>query len=200
MLSQRLSFKVCHLDIKLHHAYAVSITPYCLFTQEQQSQAVKSAEQGRVVQPSLLKALYKAYGLPYLLLGIIKLVNDILGFAGPLLLNVLIRYLETPPHEPDAAALLGSPDPGWRWHWPPQPDSLGFGLLCAALLGVTSLVKVGVLMLDHQHAFLAQRVAVGVNITVQCMCDQGSVPIGHTKSCFKRLALHMCSLPLFGEL
>lgn len=129
-------------------------------TQEQQAQAVKSAEQGRVVQPLLLKALYKAYGLPYLLLGIIKLVNDILGFAGPLLLNVLIRYLETPPREADAAALLWSPNPEWRWHWLPQPDSLGFGLLCAALLGITSLVKVGVVMLDHHYAFLRPRVLV----------------------------------------
>ena len=116
------------------------------FTQEQQDKAVKSAEEGCVVQPSLLKALYKAYGFPYLLLGIIKLINDILGFAGPLLLNVLIRYLETPPREADAAALSSSPDPEWRWHWLPQPDSLGFGLLCAALLGVTSMVKVGVFL------------------------------------------------------
>ena len=97
-----------------------------------------------MVQPSLLKALYRAYGLPYLLLGIIKLINDILGFAGPLLLNVLIRYLETPVHE---SSSIGSSEPRWGWHWLPQPDSLGFGLLCAALLGVTSLVKVGSLRL-----------------------------------------------------
>lgn len=114
--------------------------------QEQQAKTVESAEKGRVVQPSLLKALYRAYGFPYLLLGIIKLINDILGFAGPLLLNVLIRYLETPPRGTDMALQPGSssPDsPEWRWHWLPKPDSLGFGLLCAALLGVTSLVKVG---------------------------------------------------------
>lgn len=95
-----------------------------------------------MVQPSLLKALYRAYGAPYLLLGMIKLINDILGFAGPLLLNLLIRYLESPVPETDASSSLGSP-PEWRWHWLPKPDSLGFGLLCAALLGVTSLVKVG---------------------------------------------------------
>ena len=111
-----------------------------------------SAEQGCVVQPSLLKALYKAYGLPYLLLGIIKLINDILSFAGPLLLNVLIRYLEAAPREADTAALSRLPDPEWRWHWLPQPDSLAFGLLCAALLGVTSLIKVGVFLLDHQDS------------------------------------------------
>lgn len=123
------------------------------FSQEQQAKAVKSAEQGCMVQPSLLKALYKAYGLPYLLLGIIKLINDILGFAGPILLNLLIRYLETPPREAHAAALSSSAGTEWRRHWLPQPDSLAFGLLCAALLGVTSLVKVGVLMVDHQPVF-----------------------------------------------
>lgn len=91
-----------------------------------------------MVQPSLLKALYKAYGLPYLLLGIIKLVNDILNFAGPILLNVLIRYLETPsePFDHDGHKAAS----GQRWL--PQPDSLAFGLCCAALLGITSLIKV----------------------------------------------------------
>lgn len=111
--------------------------------QEQHAKTVESAEKGRVVQPSLLKALYRAYGFPYLLLGVIKLINDILGFAGPLLLNLLIRYLETPPHGTDAAVQSGSSAPEGRWHWLPKPDSLGFGLLCAALLGLTSLVKVG---------------------------------------------------------
>lgn len=94
-----------------------------------------------MVQPSLLKALYKAYGFPYLLLGIIKLINDILNFAGPLLLNLLIRYLETPPDEQDATPPLTSHSLPWK-HWLPQIDSLAFGLVCAGLLGVTSLVKV----------------------------------------------------------
>ena len=114
-----------------------------LLLQEQQTKTVKSAEKGRIVQPSLLRALYKAYGLPYLLLGFIKLVNDILNFAGPLLLNVLIRYLETPPDEDESLLVLGSHEmPLWRRWWP-QLDSLAFGLLCAGLLGVTSLIKVG---------------------------------------------------------
>ena len=143
----------CCLDIKFHDALKSLQLHAAPFTQEQQAKAIKSAEEGYMVQPSLLKALYKAYGFPYLLLGIVKLINDILGFAGPLLLNVLIRYLESPPRQADAAALSSSPDPEWRWHWLPQPDSLAFGLLCAALLGVTSLIKVGVLMLNHQHVF-----------------------------------------------
>lgn len=109
--------------------------------QEQQTKTLKSAEKGHVVQPSLLMALYKAYGLPYLLLGIIKLVNDIFSFAGPVLLNVLVRYLETPlePLESHAQrALDGRP---WK-PWLPQPDGFAFGLCCAGLLGITSLIKV----------------------------------------------------------
>ena len=113
--------------------------------QEQQAKTVKSAEKGQLVQPSLLKALYKAYGFPYLLLGLIKLINDILNFAGPLLLNMLIQYLETPPDEPHSAPGLDSHGPPWR-HWVPQLDSLAFGLLCAGLLGVTSLIKVAALV------------------------------------------------------
>ncbi len=94
-----------------------------------------------MVQPSLLKALSKAYGLPYLFLGIIKLVNDILNFAGPLLLNVLIRYLETPLQPFDLDPHKAAKGHHWR-SWLPQPDSLAFGLCCAGLLGITSLIKV----------------------------------------------------------
>jgi hypothetical protein len=42
-------------------------------------------------RPSLLRALFNSYGRPYLLLGLIKLGNDALSFAGPVLLNLLIR-------------------------------------------------------------------------------------------------------------
>ncbi len=95
-----------------------------------------------MVQPSLLKALFKAYGLPYLLLGIIKLVNDILNFAGPLLLNVLIRYLETTSEPFDLDPHKAAKGNHQRPWWLPQPDSLAFGLCCAGLLGITSLIKV----------------------------------------------------------
>ena len=115
--------------------------------QEQQATTVKTAEKGHMVQPSLLKALYKAYGLQYLLLGVIKLGNDILNFAGPLLLNALIRYLETPPR-PVHSEATQEPVKGQLWRpWLPQPDSLAFGLCCTGLLGVTSLIKVGTAIL-----------------------------------------------------
>ncbi len=122
--------------------------------QEQQDKTLKTAVKGHMVQPSLLKALYKAYGLPYLLLGIIKLVNDILNFAGPLLLNVLIRYLETPSEPFDSDAQKAASGHPWR-PWLPQPDSLAFGLLCAGLLGITSLIKVDVCAFPSSTALIA---------------------------------------------
>ncbi|GFP93552.1 ABC transporter c family member 13 [Phtheirospermum japonicum] len=44
--------------------------------------------------PSLLKTICLAYGWPYFCLGLLKVLNDCLGFAGPLLLNKLIRFLQ----------------------------------------------------------------------------------------------------------
>jgi len=115
---------------------------FILLLQEQQAKTLLTAERGHMVQPSLLKALFKAYGLLYLFLGIIKLVNDILNFAGPLLLNVLIRYLETPSEPFDLDPHKAAKGHHQRSWWLPQPDSLAFGLCCAGLLGITSLIKV----------------------------------------------------------
>ena len=135
---------VCFLGIKqfwISYKNPWQASGFVLLLQEQQAKTLLTAERGHMVQPSLLKALFKAYGLPYLFLGIIKLVNDILNFAGPLLLNVLIRYLETPSEpfdlDPHKAATGNH-----RRSWLPQPDSLAFGLCCAGLLGITSLIKV----------------------------------------------------------
>ncbi|TYH16570.1 hypothetical protein ES288_A05G126600v1 [Gossypium darwinii] len=43
---------------------------------------------------SLFRAIFSAYGWPYLRLGLLKVFNDFIGFAGPLLLNKLIRFLQ----------------------------------------------------------------------------------------------------------
>ncbi|CAI0420896.1 unnamed protein product [Linum tenue] len=45
-------------------------------------------------EPFLLKAIFYAYGWPYLRLGVLKVFNDGLGFVGPLLLNRLIHFLQ----------------------------------------------------------------------------------------------------------
>ncbi|XP_060078893.1 ATP-binding cassette sub-family C member 10-like [Ylistrum balloti] len=44
--------------------------------------------------PTLLKALHRAFGWEYYLLGILKLIADCVGFAGPMLLNLLVTYIE----------------------------------------------------------------------------------------------------------
>ncbi|KAH9715831.1 multidrug resistance-associated protein 11 [Citrus sinensis] len=44
--------------------------------------------------PSLVRAICCAYGYPYICLGLLKVVNDSIGFAGPLLLNRLIKFLQ----------------------------------------------------------------------------------------------------------
>ena len=43
---------------------------------------------------SILKALNRTFGLEYYSLGILKLLSDLLGFAGPILLNLLVSYME----------------------------------------------------------------------------------------------------------
>uniref|UniRef100_A0A8C9VU54 ATP-binding cassette, sub-family C (CFTR/MRP), member 10 n=1 Tax=Scleropages formosus TaxID=113540 RepID=A0A8C9VU54_SCLFO len=53
--------------------------------------------QTRVVQRSeirLLPVLHKAFGLKYYLLGVVKLLGNMLGFAGPLLLSSLVAFME----------------------------------------------------------------------------------------------------------
>ncbi|KAK3092515.1 hypothetical protein FSP39_003868 [Pinctada imbricata] len=45
-------------------------------------------------QRTLLSALNKAFGLQYYSLGILKLLADLSGFAGPVLLNLLVSYIE----------------------------------------------------------------------------------------------------------
>ncbi|XP_048129679.1 ABC transporter C family member 13 isoform X2 [Rhodamnia argentea] len=76
-------------------------------------------------EPSLFKALYCAYGWSYLRLGLLKVVNDLLGFAGPLLLNKLIRSLQRGSGNVD-------------------------GYVFAISLGLTSIVKS---FLDTQYTF-----------------------------------------------
>lgn len=44
--------------------------------------------------PSLLRALFHPFGWSFLLLGGLKFINDALNFAGPLLLNGLLKYLD----------------------------------------------------------------------------------------------------------
>ncbi|XP_020082165.1 ABC transporter C family member 13 isoform X1 [Ananas comosus] len=74
---------------------------------------------------SLLRAMYYAYGWPYFRLGLLKVINDAIGFVGPLLLNRLISFLQ-------------------------QGSSNIEGYILAFALGFTSLFKS---FLDTQYTF-----------------------------------------------
>ncbi|XP_025846741.2 ATP-binding cassette sub-family C member 10 isoform X2 [Vulpes vulpes] len=67
----------CHLPRRLHPAYLARIF------QAHWQEGVR-----------LWKALYKAFGRHYLALGLLKLVGTMLGFSGPLLLSLLVGFLE----------------------------------------------------------------------------------------------------------
>ncbi|KAL8042899.1 hypothetical protein ABFX02_09G082600 [Erythranthe guttata] len=98
--------------------------------------------------PSLFKAIFSAYGWPYFRIGLLKVLNDCLGFAGPLLLNKLIRFLQK-----------GSTDVD--------------GYVLAISLGLVSVLKS---FLDTQYSFrLAQlrlklRSSIMTIIYRKCLC------------------------------
>lgn len=50
--------------------------------------------QERISKRTLISALMRCFGKQFLLLGIIKLLNDALNFSGPLLLNKLVEFIE----------------------------------------------------------------------------------------------------------
>ncbi|XP_060667308.1 ABC transporter C family member 13 isoform X2 [Ziziphus jujuba] len=98
--------------------------------------------------PSLFRAICGAYGWPYFRIGFLKVINDSVGFAGPLLLNRLIRFLQQGSGNPD-------------------------GYLLAVLLGLTSIFKS---FLDTQYSFhlaklrLKLRSSIMTVIYQKCLC------------------------------
>ncbi|KAM9666204.1 ATP-binding cassette sub-family C member 10 isoform 1-T2 [Trichechus inunguis] len=68
---------ICHLPYRLRPTYLA-----CVF-QEHWQEGVQ-----------LWRALYRAFGQCYLTLGLLKLVGTMLGFSGPLLLSLLVGFLE----------------------------------------------------------------------------------------------------------
>jgi ATP-binding cassette subfamily C (CFTR/MRP) protein 10 len=103
-------------------------------------EAARAAAAGR--PPSLLRAVASAFGWQYLRLGGLKLVNDVLNFAGPIFLNGLLRYLSS-----GAAAAAA---PGLHHQQPAflalagrhlDVGSPTFGTWCAGLLAASLLLK-----------------------------------------------------------
>ncbi|PON77820.1 ATP-binding cassette containing protein [Parasponia andersonii] len=98
--------------------------------------------------PSLFKAICSAYGWPYICLGLLKVLNDCVGFTGPLLLNKLIKFLQQGSGQLD-------------------------GYVLAISLGLTSIFKS---LLDTQYTFhltklrLKLRSGIMTVIYQQCLC------------------------------
>uniref|UniRef100_A0A0E0A5Y9 ABC transporter C family member 13 n=1 Tax=Oryza glumipatula TaxID=40148 RepID=A0A0E0A5Y9_9ORYZ len=74
---------------------------------------------------SLLRAISNAYGWTYLRLGLLKVINDSIGFVSPLLLNKFIKFLQ-------------------------QGSGGADGYILAISLGLTSIIKS---FLDSQYSF-----------------------------------------------
>lgn len=99
-------------------------------------------------QPSLFRAICCAYGWPYMRLGMLKILNDCIGFSGPLLLNKLIRFLQQGTENFD-------------------------GYILAISLGLTSILKS---FLDTQFTFhlsklkLKLRSSIMATMFQKCLC------------------------------
>ncbi|KAL3874278.1 hypothetical protein ACJMK2_037317 [Sinanodonta woodiana] len=55
---------------------------------------VEFANENQHSNVTLLSALHKTFGLEYYSIGLLKLLADSLGFAGPILLNLIVSYIE----------------------------------------------------------------------------------------------------------
>ncbi|PKA65483.1 ABC transporter C family member 13 [Apostasia shenzhenica] len=91
--------------------------------------------------PSLFKAICYAYGWPYLRLGILKVVNDGIGFLSPLILNKLIQFLQ-------------------------KGSNLRHGYVLALALGLTSIFKS---FLDTQYSFHLSKLRLKLRSAIMTM-------------------------------
>jgi hypothetical protein len=117
--------------------------------QEQARAAASSTGQAVAAEPSLLRAIVASYGRPYFLLGLIKAAGDALNFAGPLLLNLLLRHLAArggSSHGSGGSSGSGSNSAsGDALHllgWQADVGTPAFGYACAALLAGSLVLKV----------------------------------------------------------
>ncbi|XP_031389468.1 ABC transporter C family member 13 isoform X2 [Punica granatum] len=100
--------------------------------------------------PSLFRSLFHAYGWAYLSLGLLKVINDCIGFAGPLLLNRLIRFLE-------------------------RGSGHLEGYVLAVSLGGTSIVKS---FLDTQYSFRVAKLKLKLRSSIMTVIYQKCLRVG----------------------
>ncbi|XP_052159889.1 ABC transporter C family member 13 isoform X2 [Oryza glaberrima] len=97
---------------------------------------------------SLLRAMSNAYGWTYLRLGLLKVINDSIGFVSPLLLNKFIKFLQ-------------------------QGSGGADGYILAISLGLTSIIKS---FLDSQYSFRLAKLKLMLRSSImgiiyrKCLC------------------------------
>ena len=77
--------------------------------------APRFAQSLQANQRSVIRSLHKCFGVSYYLLGLVKLFGDLLALAGPLLLNILVEFIDN------------------------KSEPMLFGYLCAVALCLTNL-------------------------------------------------------------
>ena len=97
----------------LHHPDDVFDLPEAMSTHMVAGRVSKQAEQMAKLVPvvsssneqllpdeqphiSLVRLLYNCWGKEFFAIGLLKLLNDCAGFAGPLLLHAVVDFMETP--------------------------------------------------------------------------------------------------------
>jgi ABC-type multidrug transport system fused ATPase/permease subunit len=78
--------------------------------------------------PSLIRLLFSQFGRPWLFLGVLQALLLVQGFAGPLLLNALLRFIDAPEDSSAGGAVVTSPWAGLAWALL-LPLQAGFGAL-----------------------------------------------------------------------
>ncbi|XP_077967983.1 ATP-binding cassette sub-family C member 10-like [Styela clava] len=68
----------------LHNIFSKNLDAVCL----------EQSSENTIIKYALLRVLNKSFGLVYYASGIMKFLSDALAFAGPLLLNKLVNYIE----------------------------------------------------------------------------------------------------------
>lgn len=99
----------------------------------------RAAAAGR--SPSLLRALASAYGSTYAVIGLLKLASDALNFAGPVLLNALLRHLSGIPSSPNSRSSGKSDALGGGGGLLPDPSRPAFGYAAAGGLAAALVLK-----------------------------------------------------------
>eukprot|EP00250_Pteridium_aquilinum_P011989 c20437_g1_i1 orf=297-4817(-) len=108
---------------------------------------------------SLFRAIYLVYRKQYLSIGIVKILNDTCGFAGPLLLNAIVGSMEN-----------GSDKSLWVGYW------------CAISIGMVSMLRA---FLGTQYTFLVAKLKLQLRASIIMLIYSKSLHMSLSdRSCF----------------